>query len=240
VHTVASGEPYAMVRSSDKGFTTSGGSDDWDQVKAAKRVVQGDFLWFREGGKAYYIQDPAVMAKAHAAWAPVDKLGKQMDVHDKEMSKVSKKVEALGEQMNKAAQGAGAVDEGAMRHLEGDMHASGEEMQALHAKLRATSDAEERERIEHQIKQVADRIGELGKRIAQAHNTPQVRKSRAEMEAIGKKMSEASKPMSALGKRMGELGVQMEQASKAADLATRGLIRDARARGLARPVPAAG
>jgi hypothetical protein len=87
VRSVTSGreEPYSLVRAGDKGTTMSGSSDDWDDIKQARGRIGGEFLWFREGGQAYYVQDPAILARVAAAWAPVDKLGAQMDVLGKEM-----------------------------------------------------------------------------------------------------------------------------------------------------------
>jgi hypothetical protein len=240
---VAAGEePYAMVRRGDKGFNISGSSDDWDDVKAAQRVVQGDFLWFREGGKSYVIQDPEVMARANAAWAPVDRLGKQMDVHGKEMDKHGKKMDALGREMQQAADGARfpELKRAEMREVEAGMRALGAEMETLGRQMAETRDDAERERIQRRMNDASERMSAAGKRIAEAHDSAQQRKARAEMEAIGRKMKEAGKPMESLGKQMGELGKQMERESKAADTTVRGLIRDARARGLARAVPAAG
>jgi hypothetical protein len=53
-------------------------------------------------------------------------------------------------------------------------------------------------------------------------------------------MEEAGKPMHVLGEQMGMLGKEMERESKVADKTVRALIRDARAKGLARPAPVAG
>jgi hypothetical protein len=47
--------------------------------------VKGDFLWFRDGDKTYLIQDPALIAKVDAAWAPVNSIGEQMDAQGKKM-----------------------------------------------------------------------------------------------------------------------------------------------------------
>jgi len=67
VRAAAADEPYALVRADGKRFNISGSSDDWDQVRAAQRAVKGEFIWFREGGRPYVIQDASVMAQARAA-----------------------------------------------------------------------------------------------------------------------------------------------------------------------------
>ena len=234
----ARGEPYAVVRAKDGGFNISGSSDDWDDVKAARNAIGGEFVWFRENGRSYYIQDPELMAKVNAAWAPVDRLGEQMDAYGKEMDKHGKKMEGLGRQMEQASSGVKPpASEREIREIDEGMQALGRQMEELGRKLAETRDDAERERIERRMEEAGKRMEAAGKRMEQAHNSPQMRKAHAEMEALGAQMKEAGKPMDALGKRMGALGKEMERESKAADQAVRGLIRDAKAKGLAKPVP---
>jgi hypothetical protein len=158
---------YALVREGAHGTNINGDSGDWKYIESIKRAVPGDFLWFRDGGKAYVVQDAQVLAKAIQAWAPVDRLGEQMDVHGKEMDQHGKVMDALGKEMD-----------GAAREKRYDA-----------------------------------------------------------MEAIGRKMEQAGKPMHALGKKMEVLGKQMERESHAAEATMRELIREAKAKGLARPAP---
>ena len=238
VREAARGEPYAVVRAKDGGFNISGSSDDWDDVKAARNAIGGEFVWFRENGRSYYIQDPELMAKVNAAWAPVDRLGEQMDAYGKEMDKHGKKMEGLGRQMEQASSGVKPpASEREIREIDEGMQALGRQMEELGRKLAETRDDAERERIERRMEEAGKRMEAAGKRMEQAHNSPQMRKAHAEMEALGAQMKEAGKPMDALGKRMGALGKEMERESKAADQAVRGLIRDAKAKGLAKPVP---
>ncbi|MBQ5949826.1 M56 family metallopeptidase [Massilia sp. ST3] len=241
VREAARDEPYAVVRANDGGFNISGSSDDWDDVKAARSAIDGEFVWFRENGRSYYIQDRELMAKVNAAWAPVDRLGKQMDVYGKEMDKHGKKMEVLGRQMEQASSGIQPVaNKRELREIEEGMRALGEQMETLGRELAAARDDDERERIGRRMEEAGKRMEAAGKRMEQAHNSPQMRKAHAEMEALGKQMKEAGKPMDALGKRMGALGKDMERESKAADQTVRGLIRDAKAKGLAKPVPGEG
>jgi hypothetical protein len=160
---------FALVRDGEHGVNMNGGGD-WKEIEAVKRSIDGEFLWFRDGGKAWVVQDAQVLAKAKAAWAPVDRLGEQMDVHGKQMDQHGKKMDALGKEMDSAAR---------------------------------------------------------EKRFEQ-------------MEEIGRRMEQAGKPMHALGKQMEVLGKQMEREAHTAEAATRELIREAKAKGLARPAPTRG
>ncbi|WP_020656559.1 M56 family metallopeptidase [Massilia niastensis] len=239
VREAARGEPYALVRAKSDGMDISGSSDDWDEVRAAKNRIGGEFLWFREGGRAYAIQDPEVLAKARAAWAPLDRLSAQMDVYGKEMDQHGKKMEALGREMERASVKV-QVDPGQSRAIEQGMEALSRQMEALGSQLAGARDEAERERIQDRMEETGERMAAAGRRMSEVHNGPEMRKAHATMEELGRKMEVAGKPMDALGKRMGVLGKEMERESKAADKTVRALIRDARARGLARPVPAAG
>lgn len=241
VRVAAQGEPYALVRAKEGGFNISGSSDDWPAVRAAQRAIPGEFIWFREGGREFVIQDPALMAKVRTAWAPLDRLGARMEVHSKEMDGHGKKMDALGRQMERVAVDKKSLpSERDMREIDGGMQALGEHMERLGRQMVESRDEAERERLSREMAATGARMNDAGKQIGQAYNSPQARKSHASMEAIGRQMEEAGKPMNALGEKMGELGKEMERESKAADKTVRGLIREARAKGLARPVPAAG
>lgn len=239
VHKADRVDPYAVVRANDKNTTMTGSSDDWDDIKEAKRRVQGDFLWFREGGQAYYIQDAGVLARVDAAWAPMNRLGEQMDVYGKEMDVHGKKMDALGKDMDVAARGF-KPDEDKLRVVEERMEALGEEMEKLGKQLGATDSVKERERIQRRMSEVGQQMSAAGQEIGQLHNGPGMREAQKSMDQIGRRMSEAGKPMDAIGKKMGALGKEMERESKAADKTVRALIREAREKGLAKPVPQAG
>lgn len=232
-------EPYAVVRANDKNTSMTGSSDDWDDIKEAKRRIGGDFLWFREGGQAWYIQDAGVLAKVDAAWAPMNRLGGQMDVVGKEMDVHGKKMDALGKDMDVAARGF-KPDEDKLRVVEERMEALGEEMEKLGKQLGATDSVRERERIQGRMSEVGQQMSAAGQEISQLHNGAGMREAQKSMDAIGRRMSEAGKPMDAIGKKMGALGKEMERESKAADKTVRAMIREAREKGLAKPVPQAG
>lgn len=232
-------DPYALVRTGDKETITSGSSMDWDEIKQAKRRIGGDFLWFREGGQAYAIQDAGVLARVEAAWEPMNKLGARMDAYGEEMDVHGRKMDALGKEMDMAARGF-EPDQGKLRAIESRIEVLGEEMEKLGRQLGATDSMKERERIQRRMGEVGEQMSAAGQQISQLHNGPGMDQARQSMDQIGRRMSEAGKPMDAIGKKMGALGEEMERESKAADKAVRALIREAREKGLAKPVPQAG
>ena len=238
ISTERSEHPYAIVRATDKGFSMSGSSDDWDEIKRVKGTIGGDFVWFRENGKAYFIQDAALMAKVDAAWAPVTKLGKQMDVYGKEMDVHGKRMDALGKEMDVAARGM-KVDESKTRALDARMKELGKEMDAL-GKQFSKADDEERERLSRRMSELGKQMSIEGERMGKEWEGPAVRQAQKSMDEIGRRMGEAGKPMDAIGKKMEVLGKEMERETHTADKTVRALIREAREKGLAKPLPRAG
>lgn len=236
---------YALVRPNGRGTTMNGSGADWNDIEAAKSKIPGDFLWFRQGGKAYVVRDPGVLARVIDAWAPVERLGGDMDDYGGEMDQHGKVMEALGREMERAA---GNIDRKQDRALERKMAALGRQQEQLSRQMeklgRQMEDANgaRRESLHREMDQLGKKMGELGRQMEQqsevfAAQQERIQQARAPMEDIGRKMEEAGKPMDALGKQMGVLGDQIEKESHAADKVVRGLIKDAVARGLAEPAP---
>lgn len=230
--------PYALVGEGDESFNMTGNSADWKSIKQLKRGIKGEFLWFREGGKSWIVQDPETLARARAAWVPVNRLGEQMDAYGKEMDKHGKVMEALGKEMEQAANGV-QPDQPRVRELERKMEAQGQEMAALGQQIGNAPDAE-RGRLQDRMSVLGRQMNTLGEQMRAAHQSEAQQRARASMDAVGKRMNEAGKPMDQLGKKMDALGKQMDQESKIADKTIRGIIRDAMARGLAQQAPAQG
>lgn len=229
---------YALVRETAHGTNLSGDSADWKDIEAAKRSIKGEFLWFRHDGKAWVVQDPDVLAKANAAWAPLDRLGAQMDDYGKQMDQHGKRMEALGKEMETSAAKIGP-EQRKTRHFERQMEELSRQMERLGDKME-DADGAERARLQRQMQQLGEKMNAMSRQIGQEIADSVGRDIDASMRDAGRRMHEASKPMNALGKQMGLLGKQMEQESHAADKAVRELIREALAKGLARPAPVQG
>ncbi|MDB5755627.1 MAG: peptidase, partial [Massilia sp.] len=245
-HPHRSKDGYALVRPNGLGTAMNSNGADWDDIEAAKRKIPGDFLWFRQGGKAYVVRDPGVLAKAIEAFAPVDRLGGDMDVYGSEMDQHGKVMEALGRDMENAA---GKIDHTKERAFDRKMAALSRQQEQLGRQMEKLgrqmdgADGARRESLHREMDQLGAKMAELGLQMEQQSEGFQARYERmqqaqAPMEAIGRKMEEAGKPMDALGKKMDVLGKQIEQESHAADKVVRGLIQDAMAKGLAQPAPA--
>ncbi|MDM5176347.1 M56 family metallopeptidase [Massilia sp. DJPM01] len=238
---------YALVQGAERKGMLSGDSRDFDDIDAAKHTVKGDFLWFRQGGKAYVVQDPALIARVTEAYAPLKRLGDQMDVHGKEMEKHGKVVEQLGREMERTA-GAHRPADADTQRIAGLIAALAAQQGRLQRDIvlleRQIDDASgaARAQLSGKRDQLNTKLGDIERQLDAQHaqlerQHGKMEAARAPMDAIDKQMKEAAKPMDALGKQMNVLGREMDQHGKAAERVMREVLRDAVARGLARPVP---
>jgi len=140
------GAPFALVQGN--GSTITGDDSDKQRVKALKRSVQGDFLWFRDGGKEYIVQDPATLKRIADAWAPMKALGAEMGGQGAEMGRHGASMGALGAKMALAAvtfdgdkmEAIGKEMEDAGKPME----ESGKKMEAIGKRMEAMQERAER------------------------------------------------------------------------------------------------
>ncbi len=65
LHYGNSHDGYALVRKGREGFSMSGDLDDVDEIRSARRSIDGDFLWFRrDGGMSRFDKIPLYMTWA--------------------------------------------------------------------------------------------------------------------------------------------------------------------------------
>src|SRR5206468_9897492 len=119
-----------------EGSSGNGDIADWSAIKQVQPRIKGDFLWFRDAGRAWVIQDPDTLAKARAAWADVDRLGERMNAYGRDMDAQGKALGALGQEMGRAG-AAMKPDEARMHAIERRMDALGREMGELGRRMGA-------------------------------------------------------------------------------------------------------
>ena len=240
---------FAIVRKGEDGMTMSGSHDDRDNadIDAARRDIDGDFLWFRRDGKAYVVRDAATLTQADAAWAKTRELNAQMGALSARMQPHSEKMQALGARMQALQVEVVQPPEMETARIEMErlgrrMQALGERQGALGARM-AGADAAERDRLQAQLDALSAEQEGLGREMERQGEIMQAAGERIEartapMEALGHEMEAAGKPMEAIGKDMEALGNRIERSAAEAEKRTRRLIDDAFAKGLATPAPA--
>ncbi|HEY5849796.1 MAG TPA: M56 family metallopeptidase [Lysobacter sp.] len=239
-------DAYALISKDRDGITMSGSTDDLPQIQAARHSLQGDFVWFRRGGKSYVIVDAATVAKARDAWSDSARIGKQMEALGDQMEVHGDKMSALGDQMEalSARSGPSPAMEAASRRMEElgkEQAALGAKQAQLAADMMGSSVAE-KDRLSSKMDALSQQQDALGQLMDDQSELLDAESRRldartAPMEALSRQMDEAGKPMDALGKQMDVLGAQHEKVVAKAEAETRKLINDAIGKGLALPAP---
>ena len=246
IHRDGNHDGYALVRHDRDSFTMSGDVDDVGDIKAAKRSIDGDFLWFRRDGKAFVLRDAGVLARANKAWdatkpqeAKMQALQAQMEPHQRKMDALHKRMDGMHADFGQTPQ---------MREAERSMRALAERQRGLAERQRAlamqyvrANDAE-RERLDRQSQQLDAQQDALNEQMERHSAVLEAQHQRmqgesAKMEAVAREMEAASKPMEAIGKEMEALGTQLERQANIADAQMRKLIDEAVRQGLAQPAP---
>ena len=242
-------DAWALVRKGKDGYSMSGSTDDMDDIGAAKRALNRDFIWYRRDGKAYVIDDPATVARAQAAWQDSNVLGEKMSKLGDEMSVHGKKMEALGKQMEVLSEK--HVPSEAMIQAQTRMGALGAQQaelagrqQLLAMKQRKTDDATEAARLDREMDTLGQQMDKLSEEMdAQGRlmdrEAAMLDRNTKPMDELGRQMEVASKPMEALGKQMEGLGKQQETAARKAEKDMKAMIGEAEKKGLAKPAPVA-
>lgn len=97
------GEPYALVQQEGAGISISGNYSNNAALERAKRSHRAPFIWFRDHGKSYLIDDRDLLARADQAWQPVRTLGQEMTSLGKEMNEHGQQMGKLGRQIGQQA-----------------------------------------------------------------------------------------------------------------------------------------
>lgn len=246
IDTNRTDDAYALVREGRDGFSMSGSSDDIPAIEAARARIDGDFLWFRRGGKAYVVVDPATVAGVAGAWREVDELGVRMRSLGERMEVHGAKLGALGAQMEQLStqhRPSPAMDAASARMEE---LAAQQQLLASRqmrvAEQMAQADERKRDALQAQMDALASRMDAVSEQMDQQGDVLEaegrrLEASQAPMEALSQRMEEASKPMEALGEQMEAIGAQQEEHVAIAMHETRTLFDSALQRGLAKPAP---
>jgi beta-lactamase regulating signal transducer with metallopeptidase domain len=89
-------DSYALIRG-DHGDTMNFSGDlHTAEIDKARKLAHGDFLWFRHGGKSYFIDDPSTIGKIEALYKPIEELGKRQEALGKQQEELGRQQEAIG------------------------------------------------------------------------------------------------------------------------------------------------
>ncbi|HEY3707074.1 MAG TPA: M56 family metallopeptidase [Terracidiphilus sp.] len=211
------GETYAVISGKDEVTY----SDDWHQgqtaeIKKARSMAHGDFLWFTRGGKSYVVDDPQLVAGIKQMYAPMEALGKQQEELGRQQEELGKKQEALGAQMEKASMPTP------------DMAAQIAAVEKATAALKA---AKGQTLTEDKVADMQERLAELQGRLGELQGSIGERQGE-----LGSRQGELGELQGKLGEQQGKLGEQQGRIAQEADKKVKSIIDESLKNGKARPV----
>ncbi|HMB58171.1 MAG TPA: M56 family metallopeptidase [Arenimonas sp.] len=238
-------DSFALAHAGSAHTTFSGNTAELAQIERLKREVAGDFLWFRHGGKAYLVRDPALVAKATQVWQPsealsvrMEALSAQMEPHSQEMEALSKQMETLDARMQ--------PNNAALDKLNRDMEVLNREQEALSVKMQPLADrmqnansseqdalSQKMDALNAQMEAVNQKAQAISEKMSA--QSQQMQANSEPMQALSEKMQKASAPMQELGRKMEVLGKQQELLSHQADRDMQALMDEALRSGKAVP-----
>ena len=237
-------ETIALVTKGDSTIRIWGPNDDLPAIEAAKRGMDGDFLWIYRAGKDYVVIDPSLLERAHQAWHQTESLSQQIETLNKQLQVHSSKADALGKRMEalSAAQEPSPEARAAMRAIE-DMERQQqlfdrEELRLTNLISSGRGDSTRQQRAEGQMAALSVKQDELVRRYEQQLDAEAKRTEAQQqpMQALIHEMDVANGPVEALSKQLGVLERQQQEASEQTERELRKVIKEALSGNLARPV----
>jgi hypothetical protein len=241
------GESYAIVEGENSSITFSGNWSDHRnaEIREARKVAKGPFLWFTHEGKSYIVTDPAIIAKVRAMYKPMEPLSHQQEV-------LGKQQEAFGKQMEDLARQQEAAGEVKMPDLSNEiaeLNAATAKFEADRQKLNTNELAEAEAKLKASQDRMLspDKIAELQSDLAAAQakwNSEQMAEMESRLGALqarlgelqgeagtrqgefGDKMGQLGAQQGALGAEQGRLGAEQGRIAQRADRETRKIIEE--------------
>jgi beta-lactamase regulating signal transducer with metallopeptidase domain len=212
------GDSYALVTGPSDRLTFSG---DWNpdtraEIDKARKLAHGEFLWFKQNGKAYFFDDPAVMAQLDAMYKPMEALGKQQEELGRKQKELGKQMEEVGRKMKEAT-----IPTPDMSKEIGDLEKQMAKLRLMQGKTMTT---EEWADFQSKLGNLQGKLGAIQGDIG------------AKQGAFGGEMGKLGGQMGELGGKQGELGAEQGRLAEEADRKIKAIIDKALKEGTARPV----
>jgi beta-lactamase regulating signal transducer with metallopeptidase domain len=215
----SNGQSYAVIRGGDTAHMSFSG--DWmegrrEEIAKASKQAHGDFLWFTRDGKAYFVDDPAILNQIEAMYKPMEALGAKQEALGKEQEALGKQQEAIGRQMESVSVPTP------------DMSKELAQLNEAMAKLKAS---EGKTMTQDQFAELQERLGELQGKLGEIQG--QIGSRQGE---FGDKMGKLGAMQGQLGAQQGRLGAEQGRIAQEADQKVKSIINESLQNGKAHPV----
>lgn len=215
----SNGESYAVIRGGGTERMTYSG--DWaegrrEEIDKARKQAHGDFLWFTRNGKAYFVDDPAILNQIEAMYKPMEALGAQQEALGKQQEALGKQQEELGRQQE------------AVSVPTPDISKEIAEIDAAMAKLKANQG---KAMNEEQFAEIQSRLGDLQGKLGAIQG-----EIGAKQGQFGLQMGKLGAMQGQLGAQQGRLGAEQGRLAQQADQKVKSIINESLTDGKAHPV----
>ena len=207
------GESYGIVRGDGKVTFSGDLAVDLDKIR---KVAHGDFLWFKRGGKYYYVDDPATLSQIEAMYKPMDDLGKQQEELGRQQEELGRQQEELGRKQEQAS-----VPTPDISKEIAEINAA---MTKLQSKMGKTVTQDELSDLEGKLGDLQGRLGEIQGEIG------------TKQGSFGAEQGKLGAQQGKLGAEQGRLGAEQGRLAMEADRKVKSIIDESLKNGKAHPV----
>jgi hypothetical protein len=194
----------------------SGSGEFGKQFSEMRKQVHGDFLYYEHQGHAYVIDDPALVAKAKALYAPIDELGRQQEALGKKQEELGRRQEEMGRKQEQASVPTPDISK--------EMAELNAAVAKLEAKKGSTVTEDDLSDIEGKIGDIQGRLGELQGKMGE------------QMGRLGDMQGKLGEEQGKLGEEQGRLGEQQGKLAEEADRKLKLMFEENLRNGKAKPV----
>jgi beta-lactamase regulating signal transducer with metallopeptidase domain len=198
------GDSYAVITGQGQHHVRFSGDYHTGVIDKAKQQAHGDFLWFTRDGKEYIVDDPAVLARIHTVYQPMEQLGEQQK-QSAEAAKAEVDREMADSKLNQVEVSRQMAD---LRVREPEFQKQMAELNAQMAKMQmpkiAPIDQKQLDDLKRQMTQLQTTQPDFDKKLSDLINK-MVSLEIPKIDAIDQeKLTELSAKMSELSKQFGE------------------------------------
>ncbi|MGO9435876.1 MAG: M56 family metallopeptidase [Terracidiphilus sp.] len=215
-HYSIDGDSYAIISGDHREAMNFNGDIHTGDIDKARKMAQGDFLWFTHDDKEYFVDDPSTIAQIEAMYKPIEELGKQQEALGRQQEELGKQQEALGRQQEQAS-----VPTPDMRK---EMTEINEAMAKLQAKLGKNVTQDELSELQDKLGQLQGKLGALQGKIGDKQGE------------LGAQQGKLGEEQGKLGAQQGRLGAEQGRIAREADRKVRSIIEESLQNGKAHPV----
>ena len=215
-HWSNNGDSYAFVSGDGREHMTFSGDIHTKEIDKARKIAHGNFLWFEHGGKSYVVDDPDLIARLQAMYAPIDALGKRQEALGRQQEALGRLQEELGRKQEQVTVTAPDIGK--------EMAEINAAMSKLQAKMGKNVTMEELADLQGQLGALQGRLGALQGEMGSRQGE------------FGGQQGKLGEEQGRLGEKEGKLGEEQGRLCMEADKQIKSIIDQTVSNGKAKPV----